>query len=198
MAEAARRRFLTYDQSAVIAKSPVTYDEQAIYLPVLDRTCRISRATGELAWSSPTGFLPTAEFHDALTIFDYLCDAKPNRCLSGQLKSMASFGHAFHTNLLEAETASPLESAIDREPDSFRSACQALGGVPFPNCDIGFTLPFFPDLPITLQFWHSDDEFPPRLRYLWDCNATDCIRYETMYYALGLLESRLKFWMDQD
>lgn len=194
-AEAARRRFLTYDQAAIIAKSPVTFDDSFLYLPVLDRTCRVCRSTGQIAWSDPAGWLSDTGFHTALTVFDYLCDAKPHRRLTGQLQPIASFGHLFHTGLLEPAQSTPLETAIDRDPAAFSRACLAMGGTPFPNCDTGFTLPFFPDLAVTLQFWHSDDEFPARLRTLWDRSATDFIRYETLYYALDLLHSRLEHQM---
>lgn len=197
MARSAQQRFLTYDQSAIIANIPLTFDAAFFYLPVLDRTCRIDRGTGSLAWSSSDGWIPTNDFHDVLTIFDYLCDAKPCRRSTGELRSMASFGHMFHTGLLENSEASPLEAAIDRDPAAFIRACEALGGTPFPNCDMGFTLPFFPDLTVTLQFWHSDDEFPARLRYLWDRSAADYLRYETMYYALNLIRSRLQSRMKQ-
>lgn len=194
MAQQAQKRFLTYDQSAILAKSPANADENYIFLPVLDLTFRVCRHTGKTDLSCGNGWTP-APPHDMLTVFDYLCDARPNRRLSGQLKSMASFGHMFHTGLLENGTASALENAIDQAPDSFIRACKALGGTPFPNCDLGFTLPFFPDLPITLQFWHSDEEFPPRLRYLWDSSATQFLRYETMYYALDILRTRLEALM---
>lgn len=195
MARSAQERFLTYDQTVLIAKSPVTFDEACLYLPVLDRTCRIHRRTGDLFWSSSEGWLPSTDYYDALTVFDYLCDARPDRRPTGELRSMASFGHQFHTGLLEDGEASPLERAIDADPAAFARACSALGGIPFPSCDIGVTLPFFPDLNVTIQFWHSDDEFPARLRYLWDRSATDYLRYETMYYALMLLGSRLEYRM---
>lgn len=194
MAQQARKRFLTYDQSAILAKSPATADENYIYLPVLDLTFRVCRHTGETDCAVGTCWTP-ARSHDMLTVFDYLCDAQPDRSLSGELKSMASFGHMFHTGLLEDSAATALETAIDQNPDAFVRACKALGGTPFPNCDLGFTLPFFPDLPVTLQFWHSDEEFPPRLRYLWDSSATCFLRYETMYYALDLLRTRLETLM---
>ena len=42
------------------------------------------------------------------------------------------------------------------------------------------------------QFWHGDDEFVPRLRVLWDANADQYLRYETMYYAISLIKSRLR------
>ena len=57
---------------------------------------------------------------------------------------------------------------------------------------LSFSLPFFEELRIAVQFWHGDDEFAPRLCVLWDANADQYLRYETMYYAIGLLKSRLR------
>ena len=37
--------------------------------------------------------------------------------------------------------------------------------------------------------------FLPRLRYLWDENASQYIRYETMYFAIGLLKRRILEYM---
>lgn len=195
-AEAARRRFLTYDLSKIISKSPVQHDEKYLYLPVLDRICRVEKNTGRMAWSTPDGWEETARFNDVLTIFDYLCDGRENRVPSGQMKSMASFGKLFHTGLLEEKEPTDLEKFIDTHPENFRKACVKMGAVPFPTGDLAYTFPFFPDLSVTLQFWHADEDFPPQLRYLWDANAADCIRYETMFYALGVLQERLSFWLE--
>ena len=191
LADRARQLFLTYDQNRLIANAPVTADQAYIYLRVLDRTCRISRSRGYIQWPDGECWQDSTLPGDYLTIFDYLCDSKPDRTLSGRWLSMANFGNLFHTGLLENSVPSPLELRIDREPEAFRRACRALGGVPFDRCDIGFRLPLFPDLPVAVQFWHSDDEFGPRLRWLWDENALSFIRYETMYYALGILRGRL-------
>ena len=195
-AEEARKRFLTYDLSKIISKTPLRHDEDYLYLQVLDRTCRIAKTTGRMAWSAPDGWEKTSQFHDVLTIFDYLCDGKEGRVPSGQMKSMASFGRLFHTGLLEEGQPSELEKFIDTHPENFKKACLALGGSLFPTGDLAYTLHLFPDLPMTVQFWHSDEDFPPQLRYLWDANAEDFIRYETMYYALGILHSRLSFWLE--
>ena len=195
-AEDARKRFLTYDLSKIICKSPVTTDEDFLYLPVLDRTCRVEKSTGRMAWSSPGGWEETAAFQDVLTIFDYLCDGKENRRPTGEMKSMAFFGKLFHSSLLEGERASALELRIDQNPENFRRACLQMGGTPFPTGDLAYTFSLFPDLELTAQFWFSDEDFPPRLRYLWDSSANDFIRYETMYYALGIFRDRLSFWLD--
>ena len=191
MADQTRRLFLTYDQSAIIANIPLTADEDYFFLPVLDRTCRIDRATGHIHWSSPAGWIPSVSPNDPITVFDYLCDAKPDRLLSGSFRALSGFGHMFHTGFNENAPPTALEHFIDTHPDCFRAACEALGGRPCARGDISYTLPLFPDLPVLVQFWHSDEDFPPQLRPFWDCNSLSWLRYETMYYAWGLIRARL-------
>ena len=197
MADNTRKLFLTYDQSAILANIPLTHDESHFYLPVLDRTCRISRQTGHIFWSSPDGsWEASTSPNDAITLFDYLCDAKPDRRLSGEYRALTGFGHQFHTGLVENSAPTALECFIDAHPDAFRSACEALGGKPHPKGDIGYTLPLFQDFPVLLQFWHSDEDFPPQLRSFWDTNALSWLRYETMYYAQRLLLDRVSALMN--
>lgn len=199
LARRAQEKFLTYDQQEIIAKSPVRFDADHLYLPVLDRVCRICRHTGRLFWIEPDGSVtPSTEPGDALTIFDYLCDAHPHRTLSGEFEAMANFGKQFHSDLLESSAPSALELAADCDPARFRRACQDLGGEPVANGDVGYRIPFFPDLPVVLRFWLSDEEFPPQLRFYWDKNTLFYLRYETMYYGLGILQNRLFYHINRD
>ena len=197
LADRTRLLFLTYDQSAMLRHIPLTADTECLYLPVLDRTCRICRTTGHLFWSSPGGsWEPSTLPSDAISIFDYLCDAKPDRALTGTYRPLSGFGHMFHTSLTESTRPSLLEQYIDTHPEHFRAACTVLGGIPYPRGDIGFTVPLFPDFPVLLQFWHSDEDFSPQLRPFWDSASLSWLRYETMYYAWDLILNRLKFIMD--
>lgn len=108
---------------------------------------------------------------------------------------MSDFGFQFHQNLLE-EKKDALASRIDQEPDCYKRACIALQGRPVAHCDIGAAFEIFDGLEICVQFWHGDEEFYPRLRFLWDENALQYLRYETMHFAVGLLRSRLYEYMD--
>ena len=103
---------------------------------------------------------------------------------------MADFGLMFHRNLLESKT-DPVAEGFQARPDAFRKACEALGGKPFPKGDIAYAIELFDGLSILIQLWFGDEEFPASLRFLWDENAKMYIRYETMYYAIGLLKERL-------
>ena len=67
-----------------------------------------------------------------------------------------------------------------------------MGGTERKGADAGFDIPVFQELYITLLFWEGDEEFAPRLRFLWDENALQYLKYETMYYAVGYLKERLE------
>jgi hypothetical protein len=104
---------------------------------------------------------------------------------------MQAFGMQFHQNLLE-EGRDSLAEAIDENPELLHSACAALRAEKIAGGDYGYAVELFDGLKIGILFWHGDEEFAPRLRFLWDANAKMYIRYETMFYAVGILRERLK------
>lgn len=185
----ARLRFLTYDQSAM----PARMDEDWLYLPFCGLPYRISRTDGHIFRKSDGQWLPADSHGEVLTLFDYLCDAQPGRTPAGVFVSMSSLAGHIHTGLVQRSGA--LERAIDADPAAFCRACRALGGVPGEGGDLCFDLRLFPDLPVRLRFWHGDEEFEPMLDLLWDAHALHFIRYETTWYAAGVLHSRLREYM---
>ena len=185
-AEEARLRFLTYDQSAM----PVPMDSDYLYLRFCGSDYRVCRCDGRLSRRVGDDWLPADSHGEVLTVYDYLCDAKPGRAPAREPVSMAHLGGHVHTNL--AAASGSLERAIDRAPDAFRRACEALGGTPAPGGDICYDLDLFPDLPVRLRFWHADEDFPPSLDLLWDRNTLQFLRYETTWFAAGVLRQRLR------
>ena len=185
-AEDARLRFLTYDQSVM----PVEKDGDFLYLPFCGFDYRISRADGHIFRRNGDRWLPADSHGEVLTIFDYLCDAKPGRAPAGAFVSMPSLAGHVHGGLVQKSGA--LERCIDADPEGFCRACRALGGVPGEGGDLCFDLNLFPDLPVRLRFWHADEEFDPFLDLLWDKNALQFLRYETTWFAAGVLRTRLR------
>ena len=185
-AEAARLRFLTYDQSAMAEER----DDSFLYLTFCGCDYRICRNSGHIFRKNAEDWISADSHGEVLTIFDYLCDARPGRAPSGEFVSMASLGGHVHREL--AGVCGPLEQAIDADPDRFRRACLALGGRESGGGDLSFELLLFPDLPIRLRFWHSDEDFGPTLDILWDRSTLDFLRYETTWYAAGVLRQRLR------
>lgn len=186
----AKAHFLTYDQNTIIRKFRLEADGQYLYTTLLSRPYRVCRDTGDLERLEGGAWADANTHGEVMTLFDLLCDSREDRCLSGRFKLMQNFGLQFHQNLLE-DPRDPLAEAIDRDPERLHRVCRSLNGAPLPHADIGYAVELFDGLPIAIHFWHSDEDFPPRLRFLWDENALQYLRYETMYFAVGLLRKRL-------
>ena len=190
-ARQAKERFLTYDQEKLIRKFRLRADAEFLYVSLLRRAYRINRTTGDLQKESGGSWQDGNTYEEVMTLLDLLCDSRYDRCLSGQWQNMQSFGLQFHQNLLE-ESRDPFAVWIDAEPATLRSAAQVLGAESIRGGDMGYAFELFDGLKIGLLFWHGDEEFAPRVRYLWDQNAKQYIRYETMYFAVALLRRRIR------
>lgn len=188
-AQSAKALFLTYDQDALIRKFRLRSDPDYLYMTMLRLPYRIDRSTGNLEKQVDGVWRGGNSYNEVMTLFDYLCDAREERFLTGRWKSMERFGLMFHRELVESRDAAA--DFFDRDPDALRRACRVLGGEELSGADIGFTVELFDDFPVAVQFWHSDDEFAARLRFLWDENALLYLRYETMWFAASLLRARL-------
>ena len=191
----AKRYFLTYDQDALIRKLGLEYDEEYLYPVLFSCRYRLSRKTGDLEREG-NGVWQDANTHEeVMTLLDFVCDSREGRFVSGRWKNMADFGHAFHQSLLEERD--PNAELFQSRQAAFRRACEALGGKPMPTGDIAYAIEVFDGLPVLVQLWFGDEEFPASLRFLWDENALMYLKYETMYYARNLLLRRLKENMEE-
>ena len=190
-ARQAKELFLSYDQKALIAKLKLHFDERYLYVPMLSETYRISRESGDICREAKSGWIDANSFEEVMTLLDLVCDSRDDRFLSGRWKSMTDFGLMFHRNLMET-ARDPWAETFQDHPEAFHRACLALGGRPLAQGDIAYAIEFFDGLEIVLQLWFGDEEFPPNLRFLWDENALMYIKYETMYFAKGLLLERIR------
>ena len=193
-ASLARQRFLNYDQQALIRKLQLKYDEDHLYTTMLGEAYRIHRRTGDIQRQFRDNWVDANSFSETLTLLDLVCDSREDRYLRFRWKNMNDFGLMFHTNLLE-QAKDPWADSFEQDPEGFRRACEALGGIPFEKGDIAYILEVFDGLPLVIQLWFGDEEFPAGLRFLWDENALMYIKYETMHYAKGLLLQRIREYM---
>lgn len=191
----AKAYFLTYDQEALIRKLNLAQDEDYLYPVFFSQTYRLSRKTGDLARQGDQGWEDANTHGEVMALLDLICDSREDRFVSGKWKDMAQFGHTFHQNLLEERD--PLAEACQERPEVFRRWCEALGGKPMPTGDIAYSIEVFDGLPLMIQLWFGDEDFPARARLLWDENALMYLKYETMYFAREVLLSRLKREMEE-
>lgn len=189
-ARQAKQYFLRYDQDALIAKLKLKADDEYLYVNLLCEPYRIRRDTGDMERCHRGNWVDANSHREVMTILDLVCDSRADRFVTGRWKIMQAFGMQFHSGLLEKER-DPWAIRFDRDPESLHRACLALGGKAIPGADICYSIEFFDGLPLCIQFWHGDEEFSPRLRYLWDENADRWLKYETMYFALNLFHARM-------
>ena len=187
----AKERFLTYDQQSLIEKLNLRHDGQFLYTAMLGQPYRIHRRTGNIQRLHREQWMDANSFAEVMTLLDLVCDSRHDRYIRCRWKNMNAFGLMFHTNLLEA-AKDPWAERFEQDPEGFHRACRALGGEPFPQGDIAYRIEVFDGLPLVIQLWFGDEEFPAGLRFLWDENALMYIKYETMHFAKGLLLERLR------
>ena len=189
-ARQAKDRFLTYDQNALVGKLHLRHDEDYLYIPMLSQIYRIRRTTGDMERNCPQGWVDANSHGEVMTLLDLICDSREERFLSGRWKNMTAFGLMFHQSLLEERD--PWAARFQDQSEAFRAACEALHGRPVPIGDIAYAIELFDGLPIVVQLWFGDEEFPASLRFLWDENSLMYLKYETMYFARAMLLERIK------
>ena len=190
-AQAAKERFLTYDQEKLIAKFGLEFDTGFLYVNLLGQRYRLCRNSGDLEKCSEGLWADGNSYEEVMTLLDLICDSRDDRHLSGSWQNLQSFGLQFHRSLLE-EGRDPFADRIDENPQLLHRAAEKLGARQLSGGDVGYSFDFFEDLKIGLNFWHGDEEFAPRVRYMMDVNAKQYLRYETMWFAVTLLRRRIR------
>ena len=187
----AKKHFLTYDQQELIARCRLRFDADYFYITFLSSPYRIHRRSGDMEYLAEGVWVDGNSFGEVMTILDWLCDSKPNRYITDRWVNLVSSGSAFHRDLQE-DVRDPDAVRFDRDPAGFCAACEALKGERMESADISYAIELVDGLKVLVQLWHGDEEFPPNLRILWDENALRYLRYETTWFANGLLMKRLK------
>lgn len=195
-AEAARRKFLTFDRAALAGTFGLERDGEYLRLTFAGRALRIG-PDGAVERLSPPGWRD-AGFRAAMSVYDMLC----NPCGLPRLSGVWCPGAGLRG----------LQLSGDWDTDGFfasfavffsgrgallADACRALGGVPAGQGDVAFELPLFSFFPVRLQFWERDEEFPAQLRFLWDRDTCRWFHYETTFYAVQELLEHLRERMEE-
>lgn len=203
MFERTRASFLKYDQEKMIERFQLDADERYLYLTFVARPYRIERATGAMEYRKDenpraervanecaAGVWLPAGHEDGMTIYDILCDSKPDARVSGRFQNAWN-----QRNVSSAPNGSLFQSSADffsGKCDSLSAACERLGGERVSTGDVGFDIPVFNEIKMRMLFWDADDEFPASMNLQWDEHILDFMRYETTFYAAGFILNRLR------
>lgn len=190
--------FLKYDQNKMTMKFSLSHDEQYIYIRFVGREYRISRLTGRVAWSEDHFRTETeADYNEAMTIYDVLCYSKENCTLAGKFCS---------TNMLKGTvqsiggSGSFFQKSADQfagKTDQLQTALLKLGEMTDLKGDAAARINVFEFLPIIVQYWDADEEFPAVLKFMVDENIQDFMHFETVMFMLGHVLRRIRECMEE-
>ncbi len=85
----------------------------------------------------------------------------------------------------------PLEKKFGRSARLFREAGLRLGGEPGPTGDASLFLRVFPRVPLYLVLWEGDEEFPPKVQFLFDSTVHHYLPLEDMVVLGQMAAGRL-------
>ena len=183
----AQKRCAGYNMAVLAAKPGV--EETPAYL----KTCFLGQEVCICkADASVTVDGKLANFGQALSVYDWLCDRKSDAAASGEFCPVSSLDRVYVSGKGLSMQMPTLSKRIHDNPEQFRAGMAAIGAREIKMGDLGWQLNVFPDLPMGLKFYFADDEFPPQLSLLWDRNSLQFVRYETLYYIAGCLHERLQ------
>ena len=199
-AEQAKKLFLEYDQERIIKKLNLRADGDYIYIRFLDLDYRAHRRTAGVEKREGDGpYTDGSSFNEVMTLFDVLCWSREGACLSGEWVTLSALGGGVHSASSPSGGMFRNEvERITRREDRLAEVLEHMGGVVMPKGEPGYQIPVFPFLPVYVQYWRGDEEFPPQLNLLWDRNTTRFLHYETVYYLTNFLLERLTALLERE
>lgn len=165
-----RKTFLTMDQEDICRRLPeIHLTEEKLELWHFGRLFTVDRKDGRICVSSdnkPVDAMPK------MNIYTLFWHAAQNGVHTGkwvpyqELKGASPFEAAFKKGILQpiALTFSGKEELLERAVKSLRGERVSASG---------FLLKAFECIPVRLNFWDADEEFPAQANLLFDSSATD-------------------------
>ena len=184
--------FLKYDQTQMIEKFHLIHDTEYLYIDFVGRTYRVDRKSGRVTYAAEgTDSYQHADYNISMTIFDVLCESKPDCQLSNTYVPVNRLKNVVQTTRLGADFCQKEARCFKNKCSKLSRACEHLGGIAQKVGDVSYQIPLFPFLPVVLQFWDADEEFDAVLKLMWDEHILDYMHYETTYFAAAHLLERV-------
>ena len=74
-----------------------------------------------------------------------------------------------------------IECRYVKDIQGFKDICQNLSGISIDMADAAYFFQITPRIPIVVQFWNGDDEFPPEAKILFDKTITKHLTPDIIY-----------------
>ncbi len=129
--------------------------------------------------------------HFSLMVLVYLTNAKDIRPSHTWVSEKDLPGGSTFFRGRHRLPAEELEAHYGKDPDAFLRAGRRLGGSEILYGDKGLALDVFPRIPLACVLWKADDEFPPRVNYLFDSTLPSHLPLDVIWCMVSETARRL-------
>lgn len=128
-------------------------------------------------------------FQAVLAYYFHTSDGKP---LTGQWISFAELPDGrMYNQAFQGYTGNELVKAFGLEVETFRSACEKAGGVAAPLGDEAYIFYALPRLPMAVNYWCGDEDFPSSCKILFDSSASHYLPTDVIAILGSMLKGRI-------
>lgn len=143
--------------------------------------------------------VPEVDMWHNLTILQYLANTE-GITPTGKFIAMSDFhsGGLARGTSFDRENDRTISRIGQHDPQLIRNAASKLGGVELDEkSDLTFLFSFLPKVPIKLNLWLADEDFPASGKVLFDASAEDNLQIEAAGTAAAICLSLLERILEQ-
>lgn len=189
--------FVKYHQENMIKKFSLRNDESYIYIGFMRREYRIDQKTGVVEWSEDNFSTSVeADYNESMTIYDILCCSKDSCSLSGNYCPVHMLKGTVNASGVGRNLFQKSADGFNGKRKEPEAVCKIFGETLNLNGDLAVKLYPFSFLPVILQYWEADKEFPANLKFMYDENILDYMHYETIFFMTGHIVKRIEEMMN--
>ena len=188
MVEEARRLFSSMDMGEVSRRTGIPVTDGSFLVTFLGREYAVSASDGTVseADGSPAGH------NVSMILYDLLGHSEAGARPSGDYTQVQNLAKVVSATKYAGQGMHEKQAKqFDGRDIQLKTACEKLGGTPRGKGDVSYCIPLYRDLCFVFSFWNSDDEFPASANILFDTNSLQYMHYETLWYCLGHIFSRI-------
>ena len=194
MAEEARKRFASMDMQEITQRTGSPEESGAFRISFLGREYAVCSGNGIVTEADGT----PADYSISMILYDLLGYSAEGARPSGEYTQVQNLANVVSASKYAGRGMFDRRvKRMDGRDRQLKAACEALGGTPWGKGDVSYVIPLYRDLRFVFSFWDSDDEFAASASVFFDTNSLQYMHYETLWYCMGHIFSRIEEEMDK-
>jgi hypothetical protein len=163
----ARADWAAADPGVCCALAGCTYSKEGVVAPFFGVPHTVSHPSGEVTTGDGAA-TKVAHASIVIVLLHYLLTADGTRPADRWVAFRELPDGLFYAQAFAGHAEELLAQRYGGDPDSFRRACGALGGMSLDLADASFRFQALPRLAVAVLLWGGGEEFPGQVRILFD------------------------------